>query len=87
MQWRAVQEEDRAYLALLCAAVDQGRLSRPLLKKLHATADPRKYAPQPMLAALRALAPENMLTTPAATPKASERQPHEIILAEYLVEN
>ena len=88
LQWRAFEEEDRAYLALLCAAVDQGRLSHPLLKKLHATADPRKYAPQPMLAALRALAPENMLTTPAAaTPKALERQPHEIILAEYLVEN
>ena len=88
LQWRAFQEEDRTYLALLCAAVDQGRLSRSLLKKLHATANPRKYAPQPMLAALRSLAPENMLTTPAAaTPKASERQPHEIILAEYLVEN
>lgn len=86
LQLRIFSEEDQAYLSLLCAAIDQGRLSRKLVKNLRALLDPHKYTPQALLAELRALAPESLLTpiAPVVSIDREQRTP-EIILAEYLM--
>lgn len=86
LQSRIFSGKDQEYLAHLCAAIDQGRLSHHLIRNLRATLEQNKCTPQAMLSTLQALAPESMLIAPTpAISKDSEHLTHEIILAEYLV--